>query len=353
MKVKLTAIAAVCFSLTLTSLMWATAASADFVGSQTITFEDYGEGTPITNQYESDGIIFSGSSSSEPPLIAWDTSSSTNPVLSGNPIFHGPIHGEFVIPGTSVPSTVDGLAMDVGFIDDPGSVQLIVETTTGSETITANEYGFDHLETSTPNITGFIVEEASPDEDGYEIDNVSFTPPAVPIPPVPPPTPTPSPAPTPVAPPAPVVSLNPCAITHGSIAHDFLASLKCAGEQTKLEVECGFAIAMLDPLNVFGDAKTADGLYDLRKIKQKYRPIAKLYNDIMSAKFGKNAPAGFRTGAEVIDKIKNARTAYAIIKLLPNIARAVSKGDFSQIALDVADITGLKPCVQGIVNGLD
>jgi Cutinase len=182
-----------------------TPAHADgFVGTTTITFEGYEEGVPITNQYEEQGLIFSGASPDELPFIARDGVSLTNPVLSGYPRFHGPIKGEFVVPGSSQPTTVNGLAMDIGYIDDPDSVQLTVTTKTGSETIVANEYGFNHLESNASEITGFSVEETSYDEAGFEIDNVSFTPGAPPAPPPqsppPAPTPPPPPPPTPAAP---------------------------------------------------------------------------------------------------------------------------------------------------------
>jgi hypothetical protein len=334
------------------SAVSAAVAHADFVGSDMITFEGYEEGTPITNQYEADGILFSGAAPEEPPFIAGDGSSLTNPVLSGDPRFFGPIHGEFVVPGTSTPTTVNGLAMDVGYIDDPGSVTLTIITTTGSETLTANEEGFDHLETETTNITGFVVEEIDYEENGFEIDNVSFTPGSPPPAPAPA-APAPLPPPPPASPPPPTVSLNPCAITHGSLTHDLLASIKCVAYETKQEAECAFGILTLAPLKAFDAAKTAAGLYDLRKVKAGARPIAKLYNAIMSAKFGKNAPAGFRTGAQVIARIKEAKTAYAVVKLLPDIAQAVSQADFSEIALDFDEIIGLKPCVEAVVNAID
>ena len=180
------------------------ATAAAFEGTETITFEGREEGEPITTQYEAKGIIFSGATPEEPPFIAWDESSLTNPVLSGFPRFHGPIHGKFVLPGTSTAASVNGLAMDVGFIDDPGSVTLTIETTSGNETLTAEEWGFNHLETEAANITGFTVEEASYDEYGFEIDNVSFDPASPPPPP--PPAPAPAPAPPPPPPPTPVAN---------------------------------------------------------------------------------------------------------------------------------------------------
>lgn len=159
-------------------------ASNAYALEDTITFEEYGEGTPITTQYEADGIIFSGLNPAEPPIVVWDGISETNPVLSGQPLFHGSIRAEFVTPGTPLPSAVNGLEIEVGFIDDPGSVQLTVETTTGPEYIVAEEYGFNYLVSYAENITGFTIEEVEYDEEGFEIDNVSFTPPA-PLPPQP------------------------------------------------------------------------------------------------------------------------------------------------------------------------
>src|SRR5580692_10456390 len=48
-----------------------------FVGTTTITFDGYDDGISITNQYETQGIIFSGTSPDELPFIAWDSVSLT------------------------------------------------------------------------------------------------------------------------------------------------------------------------------------------------------------------------------------------------------------------------------------
>jgi len=161
-------------------------------------------------------------------------------------------------------------------------------------------------------------------------------------------------APSSVSTPPPALSY-PCAPVHGSIGKRLLASLRCTAIQTKLEFECGFGVAKLvvGPLKILEAAKTADGLYNLSKVKKQFQPLARFFNDIKKAKFGKHAPRGFRTGAEVIDKLKKAKTAYKVIMLLPDIAKAVSKADFSEIALDMDDILGLRPCVEGIVNALE
>lgn len=166
---------------------------------------------------------------------------------------------------------------------------------------------------------------------------------------------TPIYAPPPVAPLVPPARVaKPCATTHGSIAHELLASLKCTAVQTKLEAECGFGVASLiaGPLKLLDAAKLANGFYRLSKVQKKLRPLAKLINDFRKAKFGKHAPRGFRTAPEVVKRLLDANTAYEIMRLLPDIAKAVSKVDYSEIALDLDDILGLRPCVDGIINAI-
>ncbi|MGA8745413.1 MAG: cutinase family protein [Solirubrobacterales bacterium] len=144
-------------------------------------------GEVITNQYEGKGVIFSGASGEEEPLIKEDEDSPTSPVLAPSWEFQGPIHAQFVIPGTTTQATVSNLSMDIGYIDDPDSTKLVVETTTGPIELYAEEEGTDFLESSATNITGFSIEEVSEEEAGYGIDNVAFTGPEAPPPPPPPP----------------------------------------------------------------------------------------------------------------------------------------------------------------------
>ena len=80
------------------------------------------EGDSVTNQFNSYGIDFSGQS----PFITDDGSSSTNPVISGSPLFQGTIVGTFVIPRTNTPTTVNEFSLDVGYINDPDSVTMTV-----------------------------------------------------------------------------------------------------------------------------------------------------------------------------------------------------------------------------------
>lgn len=339
--------------LTSVTLAAASVARADFVGSETLTFENYEDGTPITTQYEPEGIIFSGATPEEPPFIASDESSLTNPVLSGDPRFFGPLHGEFVVPGTSTPTTVHGLAMDVGYINNPGSVTLTITTTTGSETLTADEEGFDHLETEASNITGFVVEAISYEEAGFEIDNVSFTPGSPPAPPPAPEAP-PSPPAAPAPPPPPPPPVDPCTPSHGSLAHELLASIKCTAHETALEVECGISVAGLVflPLKSLKLVEAAKSVDVIKTLPAKAQPAAKFLYDLYHAKFSKDAPAGFRSGAEAVATVSKIKKAYQLVELLPDLAKAVSRTDFSQIALDLDDIAGLKPCVEAVAEGL-
>src|SRR5688572_8837112 len=57
-----------------------------------ITFSEFPNGTPITDQYAEKGVVFGGDS----PFIAEDGSNPTSPVLSGSPLFFGEIKGRFV-----------------------------------------------------------------------------------------------------------------------------------------------------------------------------------------------------------------------------------------------------------------
>ena len=77
-------------------------------------------------------------------------------------------------------------------------------------------------------------------------------------------------------------------------------------------------------------------------------PLARLVNDLRSVKFGKQAPRGFRTAGELSDKLEDVRTAADVVLLLPDLARALRKIDYSRIAQDIADLAGVKACVQGL-----
>jgi hypothetical protein len=174
--------------------LMAPASAAALTGTQLLTFETLPDGTEVSTQYEGQGIIFRAEDGFYPE-IRWDESAFTNPVLGGTFGFGSKIGAEFVVPGTTTPATVENLAMDIGFIDDPGSTNLVVERKSGPFGLNAGEYGFNHLAFPFGEITGFSVENFNTEDQGWEIDNVEYTIPTPPPPPAPAP-PAPAAAPS-------------------------------------------------------------------------------------------------------------------------------------------------------------
>jgi RHS repeat-associated protein len=145
-------------------------------GSVTLTFEGLPEYTPVTDQYEDEGALFFGAEGDAPPFIVSDRASSTNPTLSGSPLFEGAIGVEFVEPGTTTPTEVSGFSVLVGYINNPDSTQIDVYSCHGVSIVVAEEEGFNTLTSNAGCIYGFVVEEVSYEAAGYEIDNLSYTP---------------------------------------------------------------------------------------------------------------------------------------------------------------------------------
>ena len=122
-------------------------------------------------QYEPQGIIFGGDS----PFITDDGSNPTSPVLSGTPRFTGKITGTFVAPdGKRV--TVGHFSLDVGYIDNPGSVAVTAFNAKGRvlDTVTANQTGIVPVTVQASGIAAFSVAEVSAENAGFAIDNVAF-----------------------------------------------------------------------------------------------------------------------------------------------------------------------------------
>jgi hypothetical protein len=144
---------------------------------------------------------------------------------------------------------------------------------------------------------------------------------------------------------------NPCGIVHGSVGKELLAALRCTAAETELEAKCGFDIVLIKAFKALKALKTARGLYDLSKVKKASPalvPLARLVNDLRSVRFGKQAPHGFKTAGEVLHKLQDVRKAADVVLLLPDLARALRKIDYSRIARDIADLAGVKACVQGL-----
>jgi alpha-tubulin suppressor-like RCC1 family protein len=148
--------------------------------------------------------------------------------------------------------------------------------------------------------------------------------------------------------------INPCVPSHGSLIHELLASVKCTAHELKLEVECGVAITSLLylPLKSLKLIETAKRATVIATLPAKLRPVAQFAYDLSHAHFLKHAPPGFRNGKQAYDTISNLKHGYELIEKLPDIAKAISKHDLNQIALDLDAVLGLKSCVQAVADGL-
>jgi hypothetical protein len=136
-----------------------------------IHFDELPEETEITNQYASDGVVFDS-----PVYITSDGSNPTSPVLSGEPRFEGSIVGHFVVPGTDIPTTVNLLELDAGYIDNPGSVEIVAHLANGqTRTAVADHLGIDQISMATRGISSFTVQEVSEEGNGFAIDNLGFS----------------------------------------------------------------------------------------------------------------------------------------------------------------------------------
>jgi hypothetical protein len=137
-----------------------------------IHFDEFSQGTAITDQYRDLGVIFDS-----PVFISSDGANPTSPVLSGTPQFVGPIVGHFVKPGTDTPTTVNVLQLDAGYIDNPGSVEIVATLSDGrTRTAIADHLGIDQISISTRGIRSFSAQAVSQEDAGFAIDNLGFGP---------------------------------------------------------------------------------------------------------------------------------------------------------------------------------
>jgi hypothetical protein len=152
--------------------------------------------------------------------------------------------------------------------------------------------------------------------------------------------------------PGPISSTSPCGHQVGSNWQLLLAAAKCTALQTYLEAKCAVHIALLVgvPAKSLKAAEGANGLYKLSKIKKRYRPLVKWFNTIKGYKFSSKAPAGFKTGGQVISKIRDAKSASDFVKLLPFIHQALSAADYAALGRDVINLLGLQSCADAIAT---
>jgi hypothetical protein len=136
-----------------------------------ITFDEFPNGTVITNQYAEKGVVFGGDS----PFIAGDSTNPTSPVLSGSPLFLGEIEGRFVNKVTGEPVTIDGFALDAGYFDGARSVSISLYDRQGN-LITRRVNKITGIETFEFPIAvhKFRIKRVGDGPDGFGIDNVSL-----------------------------------------------------------------------------------------------------------------------------------------------------------------------------------
>ena len=131
-------------------------------------------GTYVTNQFEKDGILFSGQS----PFITNDGASNVNPTISGSPLFQGTVVGTFVKPGTTTPETVNDFSVVVGYIDNPGSTQMTVYDKKGKQlgVLIAAQQGFNQLLSTFPGAASFSVSSVADEPAGWEMNTIQLGP---------------------------------------------------------------------------------------------------------------------------------------------------------------------------------
>jgi hypothetical protein len=141
-----------------------------------------------------------------------------------------------------------------------------------------------------------------------------------------------------------------CASVSGSVGKRLLASLKCSGAMTWLEVKCGVELSITKALKGFAATK---GLIEISKVKKKWRPLARIANRIKQAKFSSHAPKGFRNGPEALETLSKAKNVWDFVRDLRGLSKAVSPSEFRAIALLVGDVAGARSCVEGLLLAVE
>jgi hypothetical protein len=142
-------------------------------GSHFITFSEFPVGTPITTQYASEGVVFSGTPG---PFISNDGANPTSPVLSPGAGFLGTLIMEFVSPadGTTAAS-VSSVEFDVGYMDTIGGATISTYDIDGNllSSFATNQLAIQHISLSGPIHKIQVVTTSDPA--GAAIDNLGFT----------------------------------------------------------------------------------------------------------------------------------------------------------------------------------
>lgn len=135
----------------LLALVCSPAVSAQCDANQTpqlITFSEYPTGTSITTQYQALGAVFASGTGA--PFITTDGSNPTSPVLSGTPLFQGPITVTFVDPNNpAVGALATNVELDAGYFDNLDSVSITYFDMGGNAlgSIANSAFGIEHFTT--------------------------------------------------------------------------------------------------------------------------------------------------------------------------------------------------------------
>jgi lysophospholipase L1-like esterase len=145
------------------------AAPAPRVDPAALSFDDVDLGTAITTQYEPRGVVFTSS-----VFTTVDADSPTSPVLSGSPLFRGEIAARFTDGGSDGSASVDGFALDVGYIDSRDSVVVDYFDADGHVvgSRAAQALGTNHIEVAYRGVAGFSVHTVHDEPAGFAIDNL-------------------------------------------------------------------------------------------------------------------------------------------------------------------------------------
>lgn len=134
-----------------------------------IAFDEFPTDTTITDQYRDKGVLFDSD-----VFITDDGSNPTSPVLSGTPQFDGPIVGHFE-DASGNPTTVNYLQLDAGYIDSPGSVEIVARLANGTtRTAVADHLGIDQISIAARGIKSFSAQAVDEEPAGFAIDNLGF-----------------------------------------------------------------------------------------------------------------------------------------------------------------------------------
>ena len=137
-----------------------------------LTFSEFPVDTTITNQYQSEGVVFSGGD-----FIADDGADPTSPALSGSPLYSGPIHGQFVDYYTGAQGTVKTFSFDAGYFNSLHSTKITWYNAAGGVigSETNAHLGYEHFNiTSKTPIASFTVAVVGQEASGFSFDNLKF-----------------------------------------------------------------------------------------------------------------------------------------------------------------------------------